>query len=193
MNILLTLVLAFRPMQSSTPSGYSNDPFTLAVAGPASARAGASVKVQVTVTNISQHEISLMESNPDCDYAVEVHDQSGRSVPDTNHKRQLTCSQPLHVSRRFLKTLATRRYPLDPIVVSGLSDMTRPGRYLIKVTRKIPDELGTGTVESNVISIQVTKLARGDPTRRLLAGNFAFLAKAGIGKAGAHVLSRARS
>jgi hypothetical protein len=40
-------------------------------------------------------------------------------------------------------------------VASKLYDMSRPGKYLIQVSRVVPKELGGGVVKSNAVTVTV--------------------------------------
>jgi hypothetical protein len=43
------------------------------------------------------------------------------------------------------------------MIVNQQYDLSRPGKYTIQVSRAIPQELGGGNVESNVIGFTVTE------------------------------------
>jgi hypothetical protein len=158
MTILLTLLsLLLTPLvQSAAPRQSTIEPFSLTISGPAVVRIGMPVNVKIVVANTSNHEISLLESSPECDYSTEVRSEGG-AAPETDHKRQLVCTGATHVTRRFLKRLQPGESLVDHIVVSILNDMARPGRYSIQVLRKVPAELGPETAKSNVINVDVSE------------------------------------
>ena len=88
-----------------------------------------------------------------CDYSVDVRYANDGVAPDTERKRTLKCDSS---SGRYLViTLAPSKFRQEEILVSELSDMRKPGDYLIQVKRKAPKELGGTEVTSTTITIKV--------------------------------------
>jgi hypothetical protein len=56
------------------------------------ARAGAAVTVQVTINNVSEHEITYRDTAPDCDYSVRVWSRPETMAPETTEKKNLVCN-----------------------------------------------------------------------------------------------------
>jgi len=120
-------------------------------------RIGSEVKVKTNLTNITDHVLNFYDANRDCDYPVEVLDDKRNSAPETVYKRQLRCNQGLSDGKIENVTLKPHESRQDEIVVTRFYDLTRPGRYFVQVLRKIPKELGQGTVKSNILTITVTE------------------------------------
>jgi hypothetical protein len=152
------LSLGFLALVVSRPM-YAQQPFTLFIQPDrAAVRAGSDVRVQVTLKNVSGHEIAVLRSAPDYDYKVEVRDARGKSIAPTELARKLNASGSVRVApSNVLYPLAPGAILVDEIVVSKLFEMALPGRYAIQVTRQVPQDLGTGVVKSNSITVNVTK------------------------------------
>jgi len=137
-------------------SGANGAPFALSITGPrASVKSGAEIRVHVTLTNTSDREITIFDTNRDCDYQAEVVDEAGQPAIETEYRRTLKCEGPSVISRNVLITLKPGETREDELVISDLYDMRRPGHYAVHVSRKIPKDLGQGTARSNGITIVV--------------------------------------
>src|SRR5579863_81145 len=134
---LLSLVL-ISSMQLTGWSQSAVAPFSITIAADADAKSGAEITVKINVTNTSDHEISFLESNPECDYSAQVHEEGDGLAPDSEYKRHLVCNGTLRVGRRFLKRLKPGEFLSDSIIVSALYEMKQPGRYSVQVFRRVP-------------------------------------------------------
>ncbi len=132
-------------------------PFSITIATTQGVvKSGSDLTLKVTITNTSSHAISFSDTNRVCDYLVEVRDEKGNLAPDTPQKKQITCGGPVE-GRNIIVSLQPGESTEDEVVVSDLSDMTRPGFYSAQLARKAPKDLGGGLVKSNWLTIQVTQ------------------------------------
>jgi hypothetical protein len=136
----------------------SSAPFSIMIAAAhTEMKSGSEVKVNVTVTNISNRDIGIKMTSPLCDYVVEVRDSAGRLAPDTEQKRAQYCGADRTTGRDFVAQLKPNESVRDSIPVSALSDMSQPGEYSVQVMRKTPKDMGGVVVKSNTITINVTR------------------------------------
>jgi hypothetical protein len=142
------------PKQTEQPS--SKQLLSLSISVPDQiVTIGSEIKVKTNLTNISDHVLNFVDTNTDCDYWAEMRHHSGDPVPATDYKRQLGCNSRLSDGRRILVTLKPRESTEDEIELMRLYVLNRSGRYSVLVQRKLPKELGGGTVQSNTITIDV--------------------------------------
>lgn len=149
--ILITMaVCAASSTQSSTP------PFALTLdAEENSVKAGSEVKVDITLRNSSNRAISISYGLSELDYAFEVRDSQNRIPPDTEFARK-SKGRAYFSSVHVFYLQPGESLPKAPLVVSKFYDLSRPGKYLVQVSRAVPKELGSGTVKSNAITITIT-------------------------------------
>ncbi len=136
----------------------ARQPFSITISSTqGTVKAGEDVRVKITVTNTTDQPITLEETNHVCDYVVEVRDETGKVVPDTQFKRQHGCiTHPSASARNMLVPLQPGESYEVAICVSELSDMTQPGQYSVQIQRKDSGEPVSSVVKSNVITITVT-------------------------------------
>jgi hypothetical protein len=132
-------------------------PFPLTIAtAQGVVKSGSDLTLKITLTNTSSRAISFSDTNRVCDYLVEVRDEKGNLAPDTPRKKQITCTGGSVEGRNIIVSLQPGESTEDEVVVTDLSDMTRPGFYSVQLARKAPKDLGGSLVKSNWLSIQVT-------------------------------------
>jgi len=147
-------------LQASTPK----EAFSLTIAAPKEPlRAGAELRLQITVTNTSNRKISFITSPGPIPedgflYEIDVRDEQGRSVPLSSDLRGRDPRVPVDYGSRTARTLAPGESFVDQVTVTRFYDLTRPGQYTISVARSMPprQNLGNGTVKSNSITLAVT-------------------------------------
>jgi hypothetical protein len=129
------------------------------LAGPGVQKAGSPIFLLVTLTNNSTRTVSVPSFDRDY-YTIDVRDEHGKSVPETDEARKTKKAMKAPNARMFrsgvteeLKPHETSRHTID---VSQYLDVSRPGKYTIQATRQLPEELGPGVVKSNTISLTVT-------------------------------------
>lgn len=93
------------------------------------------VKVVITLKNNSTALIAIPESNAATDFAVSVTLPNGKPAPPTLYGTQQV-DKALIGSMRLLELQAGESHEVQ-IPISRLFDMTLPGRYGIKVARRI--------------------------------------------------------
>ncbi len=133
-------------------------PFSLAISTvQESVPAGSDIKLTIKLTNDTNHDITLIDMDQYCDYTVEVRDSNGQSVPETEKKRKLNCTDNPVAGKVITTKLKPGEHHEYLIFPDVLFDMIRPDKYTVQVSRKIPKELGQGQVKSNTIEIAVTE------------------------------------
>jgi hypothetical protein len=111
----------------------------LTIPAPAVVIRESNLTLQVTMTNRATQPITLIKSNPACDFSAEVTDAAGNTVPLTETGAELSrCEQRLMVGRWIRVTLklgesTEETYPID--LYYGLA---RPGSYTVQVMREVP-------------------------------------------------------
>ena len=123
--------------------------------GTGTVKAGAHVRVVLTLTNLSGRDITLHFTSAMCDYALEVRDSSGALAPDTEEKRGANCANPV-TGRNIYRALKPSESTRDALDVGQMSDMSQPGQYSVQVMRASPELGGTAAI-SNAITITVAQ------------------------------------
>jgi hypothetical protein len=117
--------------------------------------AGSAVAVLVELTNSSDKTVSSMSVDYPQYYSLDIRDEQGFPVPETEFTREL--HRPGH--RAFGGGLLLEYKPGDSwkeqVTITRYYEMGRPGKYTVQLERKLPEELGVGTVKSNTITITV--------------------------------------
>jgi len=152
--VLITIVAYFL---TTDPGPGANQPLSLTLSAvEQTVRPGSEAKVQTTLTNVTSQVVTFFDTNPDCDYLIEVRDEKGNPAEQTTYRRQLSCKNRLGDARNILVKLKPQESRKDEIVLTRLYELNRPGRYFVQAQRKLPKELGGGTVQSNTLTINVT-------------------------------------
>jgi len=99
-------------------------------------------------------------------YVIDVRDEEGSPVPETELMRELR--DPNH--RGFGSGMLFQYKPgeswKEELMVTLYYEMSRPGKYTIQVERKLPKELGIGTVKSNIITITILPAEAPPPAKQ---------------------------
>jgi hypothetical protein len=141
-----------------------NASFSIVIAGAQEpVKVGSEVKVEIVLKNTSDHELTIGKTNAvsqaEFHYLVEVRDDQGRSAPDTEYGRRVfgreTKKRTILYWGEAYFTLKPNQTLEDEAVASKLYDMSRPGKYLIQVSRVVPKELVGGVVKSNAVTVTV--------------------------------------
>jgi hypothetical protein len=92
-------------------------------------------------------------------YVIEIRDNEGLPAPERKIMREA-----------FRTGLLLPRKPGDRwqemLPVYRFYEMSRPGTYTIQVERRLPEELGAGTVKSNIVTITVLPAEAPPPARQ---------------------------
>jgi hypothetical protein len=132
-------------------------PFSITIAAAQTEeKSGSEVRVNLTLKNVSNRNITVELTSPLCDYTVEVRDRAGKVAPDTELKRVQNCESGRVKGRDIIGQLKPNESIKDEIPVSQLSDMSQPGEYSVQVLRRASKEFGEVVVKSNTIKITVT-------------------------------------
>lgn len=152
--VLMTLTCLFG---TNLPQG-ANQPLSLSIkAAQQAVQIGSEVKIKTTLTNITNHVITLHDRIPACDYPVEVRDESGNLAPETDYQRRLNCNARFTESRNILVTLRPQESREDEITINQLCKLDSPGNYSVQVSRRVPKELSPEAIKSNIITITLTR------------------------------------
>jgi hypothetical protein len=153
-------------------------PFTLALSATQSTiRSGAEVRVQIALTNISDHDLVVVREprNDDADahYLLDVHGEDGKPAPesalglalrgkDRNDDELVPGKDGLPHGRIYMRMSHNIQTTLKPgeslkeeCVISRFYDLTLSGKYSVQLTRVVPDEPSGTVVKSNVVTLSV--------------------------------------
>jgi hypothetical protein len=142
---------------TNLPQG-ANQPLSLSITAQQQVvQIGSEVKIRTTLTNLTNHVITLHDRIRACDYPVQVRDESGKLAAETDYQRHLNCNARFAESRNILVALKPQESREDEIIINQLFQLNSPGNYSIQVSRRIPKELGPEAIKSNTVTITVTK------------------------------------
>jgi hypothetical protein len=158
MKIAETILMLLVGMQAvSPPRTY---PISVSISTPAeTVKSGEEIRVNVRVTNTSNHVVKILKSSgnegpADGVNSADVTYDGGQRAPRIpNHQIFLT---------RGLISVKPGDSKEDFLIVSKLFDMSKPGRYTVLVRHELLEDDGTDDkfkrsfVPSNSISITVT-------------------------------------
>ncbi len=117
-------------------------------------KAGEEVWVRIQLTNKSKRDVNCTSADVgpvNLSYQYDVHDSAGNPV-----KKVIAHPELIPGHFRFCNLKPGESITNDNRV-SWLYDMTRPGKYVIQVSRVISDNEKSVVVKSNTITITVTE------------------------------------
>lgn len=122
-------------------------------------KSGADVRLNVTLTNTSGHELSFFDRNPACDYPIKIRDSSGNQPPEAAAQHQSHCDAKflLTPGRNILITLKPGESSSEEITVSSYYDLRRADTYTVQVHRHLPAEISKQDIPSNSATFVVTE------------------------------------
>ncbi len=138
--------------------------FSLALHAPsAPVKSGSEVRLRVTVTNTSDHDILFVRSpgivpDEEMNYQIEIRDTHGQEPPITPFFRELK-ARNYGWGSYLSYTLEPGKSFEDDLVITRLYTL-KPGEYAIRVARGIRpiwQNLKQDTVKSNTTTLTVTK------------------------------------
>ncbi len=158
-NLHFIMWAALFSTMCATPAQSQQRPLSIAISTPQSAlKAGSEVRIEVTLTNTSNRRVLIQERNPATDYEIDVRDQRGTAVPETDLGRKLKEPPVIPMnSRNFEMYLRPNESAKENIALSDLYDMSHPGQYTIQVSRAVSNKPKDGVVKSNTITVTVTE------------------------------------
>ena len=152
----LFLVLTTLAVGAASSTVSSEPPFALTLKAEENpVKAGSEVKVDITLRNSSNRAMHMSYGLSEIDYALDVRDSENRTPPETDFARK-SKGRAYFSSDQTFYLQPGECLPTAPLVVSKFYDLSRPGNYLVQVSRAVPKELGGGIVKSNVIPITIT-------------------------------------
>lgn len=161
MKTVLSLVLLAIPF-GAVPSRSEQQPFSLTISAEHdSVKRGSEVFVQIKVTNTSNQQISLAKApgnlpQAESEYSIDVRDSGGREAPLTDYGRKIKEKKIIVSMSRDSLHIEPGESQNDGVIVTKLYDLSRPGKYSVRVAREIPPRWGGGIVQSNTINITIT-------------------------------------
>lgn len=159
----LFLLFAIAAIIGATQTVCSQEPLSITLrpskgdttTGTGVVIAGSPVYVLVDLKNNSDKIVSSMSIDYPPYYIIDVRDEEGYPTPETKFMRELR--DPNH--RGFGSGGLFQYNPgeswKEQLTITHYYEMSRPGKYTIQLERKLPEELGVGTVKSNTITITV--------------------------------------
>jgi hypothetical protein len=154
------LLLAVIPLASKTTAQVASEkpPFTITISTPqATVKAGLDVKVEATMTNTSDQDVSYAVGvGPIIN--VDVRDAEGKPVSETPEGRKIHGTDRRDGPGGVLTVI---RIPLKPgktlageSILSKEYDLSKPGKYTVQAHRF--DGVSMTMVKSNTITLTVT-------------------------------------
>jgi hypothetical protein len=141
---------------STAMAQSSKAPFSVVATAPHSeVKSGEEVYLKVRLTNESSRLAVIEFTSPLCDYAVEVRDNAGNLMPDSDAKSKLDCARGDSGSDRIIQ-LKPSESVTNTISIGMFSYISRPGVYFVQVAWRMPKVLGDTPVRSNSVRITVT-------------------------------------
>jgi hypothetical protein len=137
----------------------NNPPFKIAItADSPTVVAESDVWIKVSLTNTSDHDlkegVAYITGNIDSSFQFEVRDNHGKLVP----KRAYPHPELATGSVGF-RTISRGETLTQGQLVSALYDMRKPGKYTIRVFRRI-NYNPKDDIKSNVVTVTVTRNAK---------------------------------
>jgi hypothetical protein len=136
----------------------THQPFSITIsAQKTDNKAGAPIAITVRLTDTSKQEInasSSWESGTDRGYEYDIRDSSGHLYERKTHTGPVSDSSKI-------QTLKPGESMEESTLVSEEFDLSRPGEYVVQLSRRIHGDPGDDGVKSN--SITITVLPADDP------------------------------
>ena len=152
--LLVTSLVAPVSGQGTAP----RQPFTIVIkAERPSVKAGTGVWVNVNLTNTSNQDIDTSANissltGIDPNFVFDVRDAAGNLVPKVVYEHPELADGKLIMDR----LVKPKESLIEQEEVSRLHDMSRPGQYLIQVSRPVSKNKKDDVVKSNKITLAVT-------------------------------------
>jgi hypothetical protein len=133
-------------------------PFTIVISPEKpTVKAGSDVWIKVQLTNNSSEDLDLSGSvsdltGLDSNLNFEVRDDLGKLAPKRVHKHPELAGGRANLDR----ILKSGQSLTENQNISRLHDMTQPGKYVIRVSRRLSNNPNDGVVKSNTITVTVT-------------------------------------
>lgn len=145
----LSLVLVLLAVSAPLLGADGSSPISLKIALVGdTARIGSEIRVRVTLTNVTQQQISVAAGPAELLYKVELRDSSGKQVPKRQYYRFGSIAA---------ENVAARGTQTADLVLSHIFELNRPGTHVVLVSRQSRHEPGVGTenAKSNILVLNV--------------------------------------
>jgi hypothetical protein len=159
MRLIVTLLLVTVPMALVNGQDRSvKQPFAIVIsAEEQTLKAGSTVSIKVRLTNTSSQPLDASGSfsdltGLDSNFLFDVRDNQGHLAPKRIYRHSELAGGHA-ILDRIVRPGETLTENQD---ISRLYDMTKPGKYVIQISREIPKEMGGGVVRSNTVAVTVT-------------------------------------
>jgi hypothetical protein len=148
--------------EAGARTGYSQEQAPIAeislTTGNAPQSVSGPISIRITLTNTSDAQIRVMETNPDKEYRLTLLDENGDQVPLTPYGEEMSNPQAI-IERSFAKFLQPNEASGMPLDLHKFFDVKSPGKYKVSATRKIYKMDSNSGVEitSNVLPIELKR------------------------------------
>ena len=164
--VLALFVASPLAVRAQTTASDGEPVISLVISAKPSAKLGESIFVHVLLTNVSSHDIVVPREVRGTDCGIDVRDVTGTLAPDSRfgllHNGHTSVTDLSQVDPNDLKgkvvyvsVKAGKTWEWD-LEVTKFYDITKPGKYLIFVTKLDPEDPALPFVKSNTLTLQVT-------------------------------------
>ena len=120
-------------------------------------RSGSEAEITVHLKNTSDRKLDLSANISDLtgvdpNYTYEVRDSSGNLVPQRTYKHP-----ELATGHAVFRTVQPGESVTDSEPIGRLLDVSKPGKYVIQVSRRVSKDEKDGEVKSNKITLAVSQ------------------------------------
>jgi hypothetical protein len=132
------------------------EPVSLMITSSAATyKIGAPIEIKVVLKNVSSDTITLINTNPACDYSVIVK-LNEVVVPKTQKRTSWNCGLDRTTGHRSIEVLKPGQSMDSTIDISEISEISMPGQYEVELTRVLPKVLGDKEIASNILALSVS-------------------------------------
>jgi hypothetical protein len=147
----LSLVLALLAVSVPLLGADGSSPISLKIAlvGYREGRLrNTGIRVRVTLTNVTQQQITVAAGGAEQLYKIELRDSSGKPVPKRQYYRFGSIAA---------ENVAAGGTQTSDLVLSHIFELNRPGMYVVVVSRQSRHEPGLGTenAKSNLLVLNI--------------------------------------
>jgi hypothetical protein len=134
----------------------SKQPFTITISiQDSTSVSGTDVWINVALKNNSGQDLDDSggfsdRTGLDPNFLFDVLDENGKPTA-----KRVYPHPELETGKAVNRTISRGESLTQEQRVSALYDMSRPGKYTIQVSRRIPEALGSGIVKSNTITVTI--------------------------------------
>jgi hypothetical protein len=155
--VFMVLLLASSALPAVTQDAASKPSTIVISTEKPTVKAGSAVWIKVQLTNNSSEDLDLSGSvsdltGLDSNLKFEVRDDLGKSAPKRVYKHPELAGGTANLDR----ILKPGQSDTEEQNISRLHDMTQPGKYVIRVSRRLSNNPNDGVVKSNTVTVTVT-------------------------------------